>query len=221
MPADDALVDHADRGNSDAKLHPVGHSARPSCANGDRQLDAKYRVEGGAVFRRSQRLLSETADVAMHGREATPGVPFLERFNDFAIVVMGTCRRPAMNIFPYRIARLATVALLSPAAQTFGQGLPGQGASPTTVDRQDPQDMGAEVSFGGQEVKRQIAAKLAIAEAEVPLAIYLPIELSKQVCSQEVFEARAANRSCTATKYIPEFAEAARDHPQTSAVPDQ
>lgn len=38
----------------------------------------------------------------------------------------------------------------------------------------------------------------------MPLAIYLPIELAKQVCSQEVFEARAnADRSCTATKYIP------------------
>jgi hypothetical protein len=36
--------------------------------------------------------------------------------------------------------------------------------------------------------------------------IYLLIELAKQVCSQGVFEARAnANRSCTATSYIPEM----------------
>ncbi|ESW83211.1 hypothetical protein NKJ48_29435 [Mesorhizobium sp. M0114] len=104
-------------------------------------------------------------------------------------------------------------------AQTEQQDLPGQGASSTT---EDAQDVGVDVSLGRHEVKQQIARELGISEVEVPLAVHVPIELAKRVCEKEVFDARAnVNRSCTATKYIPEIAEAARNRPQTSAVPEQ
>ncbi|MER9421020.1 hypothetical protein NKI88_00980 [Mesorhizobium sp. M0317] len=95
--------------------------------------------------------------------------------------------------------------------------LPAQGSSPTAKD-----DVGVDVSLGRPEVKQQVARHLGVAETELPLAVHVPIALASQVCGQEVFTARAnVNRSCTATKFIPEIAEAARNHPQTSAVPEQ
>ncbi|ESY99121.1 hypothetical protein [Mesorhizobium sp. L48C026A00] len=132
-----------------------------------------------------------------------------------------------MRILLHRIVRPAVIAWLLFTVQTFAQtgqqdDLSGQGASPTTEDSQDPQDVGVDVSLGRQEVKQKIAAKLGISEAEVPLAVHVPIALAERVCEKEAFDARAnVNRSCTATKYIPEIAEAARNHPQTSAVPEQ
>lgn len=128
-----------------------------------------------------------------------------------------------MRVFPRRILRLAVFALQISAGQSFAQThhqeLLGQGASPTT---KDAQGAGVDVSLGRQEVKQQIARELGISEVEVPLAVHVPLELAKRVCENEVFDARAnVNRSCTATKYIPEIAEAARNHPQTSAVPEQ
>ncbi|TIM06038.1 MAG: hypothetical protein E5Y67_31505 [Mesorhizobium sp.] len=132
-----------------------------------------------------------------------------------------------MRILPHRILRPALIAWLLVTVKSFAQtaqqdDLPGQGASPTTENPGDPQDIGVDVSLGRQEVKQKIAAKLGISETEVPLAVYVPIELAERVCEKEAFDARAnANRSCTATKYIPEIAEAARNHPQTSAVPEQ
>ncbi|MER8608887.1 hypothetical protein NKI54_31690 [Mesorhizobium sp. M0663] len=128
-----------------------------------------------------------------------------------------------MRVFPRRILRLAVVALQISAVQSFAQtdqpDLPGQGPSPTT---KDAQGAGVDVSLGRQEVKQQIARELGISEVEVPLAVHVPIELAKRVCENEVFDARAnVNRSCTATKYSPDIAQAVRDHPQTSAVPEQ
>jgi hypothetical protein len=132
-----------------------------------------------------------------------------------------------MRILPYRILRPALITWLLFTVQTFAQtgqqdDLPSQGASPTTGNPQEPKDVGVDVSLGRLEVKQKIAAKLGISETEVPLAVHVPIELAERVCEKAAFEARAnANRSCTATKYIPEIAEAARNHPQTSAVPEQ
>ncbi|ESX34127.1 hypothetical protein NKH34_19330 [Mesorhizobium sp. M1148] len=95
--------------------------------------------------------------------------------------------------------------------------LPAQGSSPTAKD-----DVGVDVSLGRPEVKQQVARHLGVAETELPLAVHVPIALASQVCGQEVFTAHDnVNRSCTATKFIPEIAEAARNHPQTSAVPEQ
>nr|WP_156942039.1 hypothetical protein [Mesorhizobium sp. LNHC220B00] len=104
------------------------------------------------------------------------------------------------------------------SSQTAKQDrLPAQGSSPTAKD-----DVGVDVSLGRPEVKQQVARHLGMAEAEIPLAVHVPIALASRVCGQEVFTARAnVNRSCTATKFIPEIAEAARNHPQTSAVPEQ
>ncbi|MER8529909.1 MULTISPECIES: hypothetical protein [unclassified Mesorhizobium] len=127
-----------------------------------------------------------------------------------------------MRVFQ-RILPLAVFALQLFAVQSFAQteqqDLPGQGASSTT---EDAEDVGVDVSLGRHEVKQQVARELGISEVEVPLAVHVPIELAKRVCEKEVFDARAnVNRSCTATKYIPEIAEAARNRPQTSAVPEQ
>jgi hypothetical protein len=95
--------------------------------------------------------------------------------------------------------------------------LPAQGSSPTATH-----DVGVDVSLGRPEVKQQVARHLGMAETEVPLAVHVPIALASEVCGQEVFTARAkVNRSCTATKFIPAIAEAARNHPQTFAVPEQ
>ncbi|RWM69195.1 MULTISPECIES: hypothetical protein [Mesorhizobium] len=132
-----------------------------------------------------------------------------------------------MRIVPHRFLRPAVIAWLLFTVQTFAQtgqqdDLPGQGASPTTENPRDPQDVGVDVSLGRQEVKQKIAAQLGISENEVPLAVHVPIELAERVCEKAAFDARSnTNRSCTATKYIPEIAEAARNHPQTSAVPEQ
>lgn len=129
-----------------------------------------------------------------------------------------------MKIDTFVIAGLIIVAA---AASGYAQGnqsgnLPGQGASPSMVNPHDPDDVGVEVSLGREEVKRQAAGELGVSEAELPLSIQLPIALAERACGQEDFEARAnVNRSCTATRYIPEIAEAVRNHPQTSATPEQ
>ncbi|WP_139044087.1 hypothetical protein [Allomesorhizobium alhagi] len=124
-----------------------------------------------------------------------------------------------MNIFPYRIVRLATAALLLPAAQTFGQGLPGKGASPTTIDCQDPEEWASRFPLGRQEVNRQIAGELAIAKAEVPLC-----DLSIDRIGQAGLLARSVRgpRQCEpklhCDKLYPGDAEAARE---ITAVPAQ
>jgi hypothetical protein len=140
-----------------------------------------------------------------------------------------------MRTFGLHVVSLALAALFGLAGQSPAQTgqpadpsgqpsqrgkqdrLPAQGASPTASN-----DVGVDVSLGRPEVKQQVAKHLGVTEAEVPLAVHVPIALASQVCEQEVFAARAnVNRSCTATRFIPEIAEAARNHPRTSAVPEQ
>jgi hypothetical protein len=137
-----------------------------------------------------------------------------------------------MSIFGLRVISSAVGVMLAFGPQVLAQTsqptqqsqqtgkqdrLPAQGSSPTAKD-----DVGVDVSLGRPEVKQQVARQLGVAETDVPLSVHVPIALASQVCEQEVFTARAnVNRSCTATKFVPEIAEAARNHPQTSAVPEQ
>lgn len=130
--------------------------------------------------------------------------------------------RAALPILAITAAALAYATPQACAQENTPDKLPGQGASPTTSDSSDPQDVGVEVSLGREEVKQQLAAELGVSEAELPLSVYLPIAIAERVCGQAEFDARAnANRSCTATTYVPEIAQVVRDHPQTSAVPEQ
>ncbi|WP_309083439.1 hypothetical protein [Chelativorans sp.] len=119
-----------------------------------------------------------------------------------------------------RRSDLVLLSLATVLAGAFSPSLRAQEAppaAPTAPSAQTEQQIegalqdGVEVSLGREEIKQQIAKDLGISEVEVPLSVHLPPEIADQVCPQTEFEVRSnENRSCTASNYLPELAEAAR-----------
>jgi len=84
-------------------------------------------------------------------------------------------------------------------------------AQSEAVPQQEDLTAAVEVSLGREEVKREVAKELGITETEVPLSVELPMDVAEKACPQQQFETTLKeNRSCTASEFIPELSEAAR-----------